>query len=264
MKKAYIFIIVLALTFVQIARAEENARRQLAEELLSLMDIQRNIEQTFEAVKEMQMPQLKSISPPDVDTDRAQARQARHEQMMNLIAKEMSWDKLKDDYISIYADTFTEEELKGLIEFYKGPLGRKLIEKTPELTKRSMQLSQKKMADIMPKIEEQIKPRRNEVAAIGSLRSISTACESFRAEQSPLRYPANLAALSSATPPYIDATLGSGTKEGYTFTYTLVDANRYTCTAAPVTVGVTGNRSFRVDQSAVIIDVATGNPFEFE
>ena len=103
----------------------------------------------------------------------------------------------------------------------------------------------------------------NEAAAISSLRTISTACESFRAAQSPVTYPANMAALGAATPPYIDATLAGGTKQGYTFTYALVSANQYTCTGAPVTANVTGTRTFFVDESGVIrLTNAAGNPIE--
>jgi len=103
----------------------------------------------------------------------------------------------------------------------------------------------------------------NESTAIAALRTVSTACESFRAAQNPPSYPAALSDLSGATPPYIDATLGGGTKSGYTFTYnTQTDANQYTCTAVPVTANVTGIRSFFVDESGVLRvgTDATGTP----
>jgi type IV pilus assembly protein PilA len=103
----------------------------------------------------------------------------------------------------------------------------------------------------------------NEAAAISSLRTISTACESFRAAQSPVTYPANLAALSGANPPYIDNTLGTGTKQGYTFAYAPVGANQYNCTGTPVTPNVTGTRIFFVDASGVIrLNNAAGLPIE--
>ena len=103
----------------------------------------------------------------------------------------------------------------------------------------------------------------NEAAAISALRTVSTACESFRAAQSPVSYPANLAALGAANPPYIDATLAGGAKQGYTFTYATANANQYTCTATPVTANVTGTRVFFVDESGVIrLTNAAGNPIE--
>ena len=92
----------------------------------------------------------------------------------------------------------------------------------------------------------------NEAAAIAALRTISTACESFRSAQTPTTYPASLAALGAAVPPYIDATLSAGTKQGYGFVYALTNANQFTCTATPTTVGTTGTRVFVVTESGVI------------
>ena len=92
----------------------------------------------------------------------------------------------------------------------------------------------------------------NEVAAIASIRTLVGALESWRANQTPLSYPANLAALSGANPPYIDTVLSGGTKQGYTFTYAFLTVNTYTVTASPVTANVTGTRGFFVDQTGVI------------
>lgn len=95
----------------------------------------------------------------------------------------------------------------------------------------------------------------NEAAAQASLRTISSACESYMGANNV--YPPTLAQLAAENPPYIDATLAAGTKQGYTFTYARGANNlTYTCTGAPVTTGVTGTRTFRVDQSGVISTVA--------
>ena len=99
----------------------------------------------------------------------------------------------------------------------------------------------------------------NEAASISSLRTLSSAEESYRAAQTPPAY-TDLVTLSGAVPPYIDATLGGGTKQGYTYVLSNVTANTYTCTASPVTVGVTGTRVFVVDESGVI--TSGGVPIE--
>ncbi len=108
----------------------------------------------------------------------------------------------------------------------------------------------------------------NEAAAIATLRTISTACESYRSAQTPTTYPANLAVLSSATPPYIDSSLAGATgtsnaRQGYYYTYALVNANQFTCTAKPAVSGTTGTRVFFVDESGVIrLNSASGAPIE--
>ncbi|MGA1197950.1 MAG: DUF2059 domain-containing protein, partial [Candidatus Latescibacterota bacterium] len=59
---------------------------------------------------------------------------------------------IKADYIELYAEVFTEDELKGLINFYESPIGKAYIKKQPELTQKSMMLSQKMMMKVMPKL----------------------------------------------------------------------------------------------------------------
>ena len=100
----------------------------------------------------------------------------------------------------------------------------------------------------------------NEGAAIGNMHALVSAMESFRANQTPPTYPATLAALSAAVPPYVDAVLAGGVRQGYTFTYALVTAATYTLTGTPVTAGVTGTRGFWSDESGVMRVSATGAP----
>ena len=108
----------------------------------------------------------------------------------------------------------------------------------------------------------------NEAASIAALRTISTACESFRSAQTPTSYPANLAALSTATPAYIDAGLAGATaagtaRQGNFYTYAMVNANQFTCTASPAVSGTTGTRIFFVDESGVIrLNNVSGLPIE--
>jgi hypothetical protein len=68
------------------------------------------------------------------------------------VAKEMRWQEIKNDYVGLYTDAFTEQELRQLILFYGTPLGQKVVEKMPVLMEQSMQVGQKKMMKIMPEI----------------------------------------------------------------------------------------------------------------
>jgi len=108
----------------------------------------------------------------------------------------------------------------------------------------------------------------NEASAVGSLRTLNTACVSYSTTYG-TGYPAALANLgpgspaTAATADLIDAVLASGTKSGYTFTYTAGAAAAgviptYTITADPVNRGTTGQRGFFTDQSGVIRANPTG------
>ena len=110
----------------------------------------------------------------------------------------------------------------------------------------------------------------NETAAISGLRTISAACESFRAAQTPTTYPAALAALGlpASDPPYIDDLLAAAidaghARQGYFYAYNRVNANQYNCTATPAVSGTTGTRVFFVDESGIVrLNNAAGLPVE--
>ncbi len=96
----------------------------------------------------------------------------------------------------------------------------------------------------------------NESSAIATVRTISSAAETFRAAQTSPSYPADLAALTGVTPAYVTGFVGTGEKSGYVFS--IVGAtNTYEAVANPVTRGTTGNRSFCTDQTGVIRSQAT-------
>ncbi|MCM8812986.1 MAG: prepilin-type N-terminal cleavage/methylation domain-containing protein [Candidatus Omnitrophica bacterium] len=96
----------------------------------------------------------------------------------------------------------------------------------------------------------------NEAVAQGTLKTVSSACENFRAAQTPPTYPANLAALVNATPSYIPDAIDTATtgapKNGYNITYTLISTQRYVCCATPAQVNVTGIRTFAINESGML------------
>ena len=102
----------------------------------------------------------------------------------------------------------------------------------------------------------QSKLAANEASAIASVRTIVTAQITFSATQGNGAYAANLAALNGAG--LLDAVLGGGAKDGYAFASGGNGNIGFTVTATPTAPGVTGNRVFTADQTAVIS--ADGTP----
>ena len=96
----------------------------------------------------------------------------------------------------------------------------------------------------------------NESAAISACKTVATAELSINSATG--TYVA-LAALAPHVPPYIDAVLAAGTKQGYTFATTDIAAGTFHCSAVPVTASVTGVRSFCVSEDGVVrVQVAGG------
>ncbi len=95
----------------------------------------------------------------------------------------------------------------------------------------------------------------NDGSVKGDLRAFSTASESYRAAQSPPAYPANAAALTGASPPYLDSSwLDTTTKHGHTLAY-LSSAAGYTVTAASQTGSSASD--FCIDHTGVLRSAST-------
>jgi len=74
--------------------------------------------------------------------------------MTDLLAGELSYDKMEPKFIPAYRETFTEEEVAGMIAFYKTPTGQAVIHKMPTLVQKTMAMSQESVMRLMPKLEE--------------------------------------------------------------------------------------------------------------
>jgi hypothetical protein len=74
--------------------------------------------------------------------------------MAAILKEELSWDKVKDQYVQAYREMFSQEEIDGLIAFYQTPAGQSLVSKQPELAKRTMAILQQRMAPVMQRIQK--------------------------------------------------------------------------------------------------------------
>ena len=104
----------------------------------------------------------------------------------------------------------------------------------------------------------------NEASAVGSLRTLNTACVSYSTTYG--TFPAALTNLQSAgggtatstEADLIDNVLAAGSKSGYSFSYTLgTGAQSYSINADPISTS-TGTRHFFTDASGVIRFSASG------
>lgn len=148
----YIRILVLLslLVATSLANADADKQRLLAEEMLEVSQASSVLDNMSAQVNAMfaQTVQQMNLS------EEKKAEAAKYQQRLNEIMKEeLSWSKLKGQFVDVYVDVFSEEELKELVEFYKSPLGQKLIVKMPQLMQESMGLAQKQMQSIIPKIK---------------------------------------------------------------------------------------------------------------
>ncbi|NNP71358.1 hypothetical protein A7P53_02775 [Acinetobacter defluvii] len=154
MKKPYFSTVFLVLCSIQYSFAAP-ASTQSIEELLKITKTEQLIEQTqAQVLPVMQESMNQSLeSQGRTLTDKEKIKIEKYLKESNtLILNELNWKALKQDFIQIYAESFSQEEIDGLITFYKTPVGQSTIEKMPMVMNKSMTLMQSKIQSLMPKI----------------------------------------------------------------------------------------------------------------
>jgi hypothetical protein len=77
------------------------------------------------------------------------------------VKKHYTWENLSPAMIKVAMDTFTEAELREMTAFYLTPTGKKLLEKNPELMRKSGEITtiifEKYKSDLDKMFEERIK-----------------------------------------------------------------------------------------------------------
>ena len=68
----------------------------------------------------------------------------------NFIFKYFNFDSIKANFINIYSEEFTADELSELINFYKTPLGEKLISRSPLIYAKISRFEEEKMNKMTP------------------------------------------------------------------------------------------------------------------
>ena len=73
--------------------------------------------------------------------------------MVAVVSDILSWEKLKPAYVDLYASAYTEEEVDGILAFYKSSVGQTLLAKTPELITKSSAIVNGRMQEMGPRMQ---------------------------------------------------------------------------------------------------------------
>jgi uncharacterized protein len=77
----------------------------------------------------------------------------------------LNWQQMKPMLVQLYRETFEEEEIQGLITFYKSPAGQAFVTKMPVVMQKSMAIGQSQMQALIPKMKEAMERAIAEVKA---------------------------------------------------------------------------------------------------
>jgi uncharacterized protein len=78
----------------------------------------------------------------------------RRGELLALMKELLDWKKLEPMYVRIYQKTFTQQEVDGMIAFYKTPAGQAVMSKMPAAMQNTIDEMQQRMGPVMEKMQK--------------------------------------------------------------------------------------------------------------
>jgi uncharacterized protein len=75
-------------------------------------------------------------------------------EMTAMMKELLDWSKLEPLYVRVYQKTFTQQEVDGMVAFYKTPAGQAVIAKMPAVMQNTIEEMQQMMGPVMQRIQK--------------------------------------------------------------------------------------------------------------
>jgi hypothetical protein len=121
--------------------ADEKGHVEQVEILFKLTRMQQKIDESVESVAQLQLRQNPAMG-------------AKSDQLMAFLEKHIGWNAVKADLYAMYMQTFTEDELKTINDFYITPLGQKVIVIVPQLVQERNRLAMQRLQENVGELQQ--------------------------------------------------------------------------------------------------------------
>lgn len=154
----FIIRILLALFLVAPlgAHADAPASKQAkAEELLQLTHMDQLMSQMLGQMTErMKASADQQAAGMHMTPEQKTAYDSYQQKLDQLLASYLNWDKMKPVMVQAYTETYTDQELDGILNFYRSPAGQAMIAKSPELMSKTRTAMMQQISALQPQVEQ--------------------------------------------------------------------------------------------------------------
>jgi len=135
MKKKYLLGVLFATSLVLpgLSVADDQSHLEQVEILFKLTRMEQKINDSVDSVAQLQLRQN-----PNLD-------EKKRVQLMAFLERYIGWNAVRADLYEMYMQTFTEEELKTINDFYITTTGQKVIVIVPQLVQERNRLSMQRL-----------------------------------------------------------------------------------------------------------------------
>jgi len=155
MRKAFILFATIVISFSAYATPPTD---ESIDSLLAATQAEKIGESVFANIdKIMKQTLAEALKQKQVSAEQQRMLDAMHVKYAQVMRDELSWTSMRPLYVQIYKETFTQEEIDGLIAFYRSPVGAAFVEKMPLAMQKSMSIMQARVGPLMERMSAAMK-----------------------------------------------------------------------------------------------------------
>jgi hypothetical protein len=125
--------------------------------LLAATQVEKNLQQMQGASERMlRGAAAQRTGGRQLSVDERQRMDAAVERVVGAMRQEMSIERMRAQMARLYTETFTQEEIDGLIAFYQTPAGHAFVAKMPAMMQKSAQLMRERMDPLMRRLDDEM------------------------------------------------------------------------------------------------------------
>ena len=147
MKAGYLLTLLLATSMILpgLTAADDKGHMEQVDILFKLTRMKQKIDDSVQSVAQLQLRQNPAMA-------------AKSDQLMAFLEKHIGWNAVKADLYAMYMQTFTEDELKTINDFYITPTGQKVIVIVPQLVQERNRLAMQRLQENVGELLEIMSP----------------------------------------------------------------------------------------------------------
>ena len=120
---------------------DDQGHREQIEILFTLTKMEQKVNESVASIAQLQIRQNPSL-------------ELKYDQLMDFLNRHIGWDAMRGDITEMYLQTFTEEELKTINDFYITTTRQKVISIVPQLVQDRKKLAMMRLQQNIGELQQ--------------------------------------------------------------------------------------------------------------
>jgi hypothetical protein len=171
----FLLLFLLLLTLYPTAHADETTKAAKIQQLFEITHVDRLMNQMADQMLgQMNAMMKQQTAGTDLTPKQRDIMSTFTTKVGGMVKGQLDWNKLKPQFITLYATTYTEPEIDAILAFYRSPAGQTMLAKLPELSAKSMQIGQTQVTALIPQLRTMSEDFSRQMTAAASTPPAST------------------------------------------------------------------------------------------